>query len=105
MSGPVRPGLAVLLDDRPELVDGCRVGLLAHAASVDSALCHAADRLAARPSVTLARLFGPEHGVTGAVHTMRAWLQSLSKCSVQGTTLVAPIPRPRSSHIDATSRS
>ena len=50
MSVRVRPGLSVLLEERPELVDGCRVGLLAHAASVDLGLAHAADRLAARPA-------------------------------------------------------
>lgn len=41
---------------------GCRVGLLANAASVDGALVHAADRLATTPEVTLAALFSPQHG-------------------------------------------
>jgi uncharacterized protein YbbC (DUF1343 family) len=41
---------------------GCRVGLVANPASVAGALAHAADLVAAAPGVTLAALFGPQHG-------------------------------------------
>ena len=41
---------------------GQRVGLLSNPASVDGNLRHIADRIAERPDVTLAALFGPQHG-------------------------------------------
>ncbi|HBH01997.1 MAG TPA: DUF1343 domain-containing protein, partial [Candidatus Rokubacteria bacterium] len=40
--------------------------LLAHQASVDSRLTHAAALLADLPRVRLVRLFAPEHGLWGA---------------------------------------
>ena len=43
-------------------LDGARVGLVANPASVDHAFRHIADRVAAQPGVTLAALFGPQHG-------------------------------------------
>ncbi len=43
-------------------LDGARVGLVCNPASVDHAFRHVADRFADRPSVTLAALFGPQHG-------------------------------------------
>ena len=44
------------------LLDGHRVGLVCNPASVDRHLHHTADRLASRHDVTLAALFGPQHG-------------------------------------------
>ena len=41
---------------------GSRVGLVANPASVDHAFRHVADRIAEQPGVTLAALFGPQHG-------------------------------------------
>jgi uncharacterized protein YbbC (DUF1343 family) len=41
---------------------GSRVGLVANPASVDRRFLHAADLLAAAEGVTLAALFGPQHG-------------------------------------------
>jgi uncharacterized protein YbbC (DUF1343 family) len=43
-------------------LDGLRVGLVANPASVDINLRHTADRLLDAPGVTLAALFGPQHG-------------------------------------------
>ena len=55
-------GIDRLLDgDRP-LIAGRRVGVVCNPASVDSAFRHTADRLAADPDVTVAALFGPQHG-------------------------------------------
>jgi len=59
-------GLDQLLAEVPEGWRGARLGLLAHAASVDAHGVHAADRLAAHPDLRLLRLFGPEHGFFGA---------------------------------------
>ena len=43
-------------------LDGRRVGLVANPASVDGAFRHVVDTVAALPGVTLAALFGPQHG-------------------------------------------
>jgi uncharacterized protein YbbC (DUF1343 family) len=53
-------GLERLLGSRA--LDGKRVGLVCNPSSVDAALEHAADRLAAQPGTGLAALFGPQHG-------------------------------------------
>ena len=41
---------------------GRRVGLVSNPASVDGALRHIVDHIGAQPGVTLAALFGPQHG-------------------------------------------
>jgi uncharacterized protein YbbC (DUF1343 family) len=41
---------------------GRRVGVVANPASVDQQLVHVVDRLRAAPGVTLAAIFGPQHG-------------------------------------------
>jgi uncharacterized protein YbbC (DUF1343 family) len=62
----VLTGLDVLLADRLASLRGLRVGLLAHQASVDRRLEHAATLLRAARGVRLVRLFAPEHGLWGA---------------------------------------
>ena len=44
------------------LLDGARIGLVSNPASVDRAFRHVVDAVAALPGVTLAALFGPQHG-------------------------------------------
>ena len=44
---------------------GRRVALLAHPASVSTALVHSMDALACLPDVTLSAAFGPQHGLRG----------------------------------------
>lgn len=56
----VTPGVERLLAS--DVLAGRRVGLVSNPASVDNELRHVADRLAERPGVTLAALFGPQHG-------------------------------------------
>jgi uncharacterized protein YbbC (DUF1343 family) len=56
----VIPGLTRLLDSRR--LEGQRVGLVCNPASVDANLRHAADLVFRAPKVTLAALFGPQHG-------------------------------------------
>ncbi len=46
-------------------LDGRRVALLAHPASVTRDLTHALDALAALPGVKLSAAFGPQHGLRG----------------------------------------
>jgi uncharacterized protein YbbC (DUF1343 family) len=57
----VTTGLDKLLRDKL-LPQGTKVGLLAHAASVDSALTHAAQLLYEDTRIELVALFGPQHG-------------------------------------------
>lgn len=49
---------------------GKRVGLLAHAASVNGRLQHTIDIIRAHPSIRLVKLFGPEHGFWGTAQDM-----------------------------------
>lgn len=61
----VIPGLERLLADRPDLVAGRRVGLVASTSSVDRDLTSAVTRLHRHPDIHLVALFGPEHGLRG----------------------------------------
>ncbi|HKP14389.1 MAG TPA: DUF1343 domain-containing protein, partial [Blastocatellia bacterium] len=61
----VKTGLEVLLDSRLDLLDGQRVGLICHPASINSRYEHAADLFFDHPRVRLAALFGPQHGIRG----------------------------------------
>lgn len=74
MSAPrtttVASGLEVFLAERAPSLEGLRLGLIANAASVDSRLASAARRIAAEKALTLAALFGPEHGVSGGAQDM-----------------------------------
>ena len=55
-------GLDRLLE-RPEPVRGLRLGLVCNPSSITSELVHASVALRERKGVTLAALFGPEHGI------------------------------------------
>jgi len=58
----VTPGIDRLLTADRRLVDGRRVGLLCNPASLDGSFRHSADRLFDDPGITLAGIFGPQHG-------------------------------------------
>src|SRR5690606_33556572 len=60
LSSRVVPGITSLVASGR--LDGLRVGLVANPSSVDAGFTHAADLLAQAPRVTLAALFGPQHG-------------------------------------------
>jgi uncharacterized protein YbbC (DUF1343 family) len=62
----VRSGLDVLVAERAAFLRGRRIALVAHQASVDARLRHAAPLLAGMRGVTLAALWAPEHGLWGA---------------------------------------
>jgi uncharacterized protein YbbC (DUF1343 family) len=58
-------GLESLLDSHLRLLDGARVGLIVHPASINSRFEHAADLLFANERIKLTALFGPQHGIRG----------------------------------------
>lgn len=63
----VKPGVEVLLTEQLDLIKGKRVGLITNPTGVTSQLVSTIDALSAQPGVTLAALFGPEHGVRGDI--------------------------------------
>jgi uncharacterized protein YbbC (DUF1343 family) len=74
MSARVQTGLDRLSAREPELVSllrGARVGLLAHAASVDADL-RPSDELLRGVGAELGALFGPEHGFAGHAQDMKS---------------------------------
>jgi uncharacterized protein YbbC (DUF1343 family) len=69
----VETGLEVFTatgSDFAGLPRGARVGLLAHAASIDRRGRHAAERIARATPLRLRRLFAPEHGIEGEAQDM-----------------------------------
>jgi uncharacterized protein YbbC (DUF1343 family) len=58
-------GLDVLVAEGFQALQGKRIGLLAHPASVDSRLHHVADLLQAAPGIKVETIFGLEHGWLG----------------------------------------
>jgi len=58
----VTPGIERLLTDERSLVEGRKVGLLCNPASVDTRFRHSADVLFEDSGLTLAAIFGPQHG-------------------------------------------
>src|SRR5262249_4702533 len=62
----VRAGLEMLAGRLSTLVEGRRVGLLCHQASVTRDFRHAAQVIAAVRGAGLVALFAPEHGLAGA---------------------------------------
>src|SRR5687767_15962011 len=68
----VRTGLDVLVAQDFAPLRGLRVGLVTHPAAVDSELRHVIELLSAAPKVTLAAIFGPEHGLLGQAQDLIA---------------------------------
>ncbi len=68
----VRTGLDVWVAEGFRALKGKRVGAIVNPTSVDGRLLHLADLLEEADGVTLAALFGPEHGVRGEAQYMVA---------------------------------
>jgi len=62
---PVKLGVEVLFEKHADLIRGKHVGLITNPTGLDSHLDSIIDRFRAEPGVTLAALYGPEHGVRG----------------------------------------
>jgi len=60
-------GIDLLLEDQAlrKPLQGKRIALLAHPASVTADLTHSLDALARLPDITLSAAFGPQHGLRG----------------------------------------
>ncbi|MDR0306305.1 MAG: DUF1343 domain-containing protein [Chitinispirillales bacterium] len=58
-------GLDLLMLDFPEFLKGKRVGVVCHAASVNSSFRHIVDILTTSGHCTLSAVFGPQHGLFG----------------------------------------
>jgi len=84
----VRTGLDVLRDRDFDRLRGRRVGHVCHPASVDSRLRHSADLIAAS-GLTLAALFGPEHGFSGVAQDL-VGVGDSSDCTVRVHSLYGP---------------
>ncbi len=65
MADVMKSGLEVLFESRLNLLEGARVGLIVHPASVNSRFEHAADLFHHNERIELASLFGPQHGIRG----------------------------------------
>ncbi|MEI6788542.1 MAG: DUF1343 domain-containing protein [bacterium] len=65
-SAPVfKSGMEVLLEHHPDWLEDRRVGLVSHAAAVDTKGITSAEKLVHSKNVRLTALFGPEHGFAG----------------------------------------
>ncbi len=67
---PTLTGLDVLVAEDFRRLRGLRVGVICNPTSVDRDFVHLADHLASAEGVTLAALFGPEHGIRGTAQDM-----------------------------------
>jgi len=65
-SGPVRPGVEVLLSDSLSLVAGKRAGLITNHTGRDRQGTSTIDLLADHPEIELVALYSPEHGIRGS---------------------------------------
>ena len=65
MGNKFQPGIDVLCRDHADWIDGARVGLVCHPASVSADGTHSSALLQQRKNIRLTCLFGAEHGVLG----------------------------------------
>jgi uncharacterized protein YbbC (DUF1343 family) len=60
-----KTGLEVLLESKINLLEGLRIGLIVHPASINTRFEHAADLFFKNERINLRALFGPQHGYRG----------------------------------------
>jgi uncharacterized protein YbbC (DUF1343 family) len=96
----VKTGLDVWVEQGFSALKGKRVGAIVNPTSVDARFRHLADLLVASPGVTLAALFGPEHGIRGEAQYMVAVDEAKDRRtgvpvhSLYGHTFESLSPRP-----------
>ena len=69
-AAPVASGLDAWVADRFAALRGMKVGIIANPTTVDRRMRHLIDLLRFTPGVTLAALFGPEHGIRADAQDM-----------------------------------
>ncbi len=62
---PVKLGIEVLVEKRPDLLKGKKVGLITNRSGTDSLLNSSIDLIHGLPGVRLVALYAPEHGIRG----------------------------------------
>lgn len=98
---PVRTGLEVVQASGFASLRGKRVGVVVNPTSVDRSLGSLADLLAQAPGVTLAAIFGPEHGVAGAAAAGEHVAQAIdSRTAVPVHSLYGETRRPTASMLE-----
>ena len=91
MSGQVATGLDLCVGDGFAAFRGDRVGVIANPTSVDRSLRHVADHLRTARGVSLAALFGPEHGIRADAQDMIGVMSGLDpRTGVPVHTLYGP---------------
>jgi uncharacterized protein YbbC (DUF1343 family) len=96
----VKTGLDVWVAQGFSALKGRRVGAIVNPTSVDARFLHLADLLGQAPGVTLAALFGPEHGIRGEAQYMVAVGEAKDRKtgvpvhSLYGSTFESLSPRP-----------
>lgn len=81
MVGGTQSGLDVLASEGHSLLKGARVGLVTNHTGVDRCLRSGIDLLRERSDLTLAALFGPEHGIRGEAQAGEAVGSSVDRRS------------------------
>ncbi len=66
--GNIQLGIDVLVNDYPELLKGKQVGLITNQSGVNGKLESTIDVLNSLSGATVTALFGPEHGIRGALY-------------------------------------
>ena len=101
MTAPVLCGIDRWVQDGFAALRGQRVGLIVNPTSVDAQFRHLVDLVAAAAGVTLAALFGPEHGLRGEAQYMvavgdvpRDRKTGVPVYSLYGSTFESLSPRP-----------
>ena len=97
--GAVRLGIDVLVENDFDVLQGKRVGLITNHTGVDSHGRATADLLAETDSVTLVRLFGPEHGIRGALDQSMIEDGVDAKTGVPIVSLYGPRRKPDKEHL------
>ncbi len=97
--GEVRLGIDVLVENDFGVLQGKRVGLVTNHTGVDSHGRATADLLAEADNVMLVRLFGPEHGIRGALDQSMIEDGVDAKTGVPIVSLYGPRRKPEMEHL------
>lgn len=73
----VKLGIDILLSQRRDLIEGCRIGILANAASIGSGGKNAIVQLCSDKAWRVTAIFGPEHGVQTMAEDMEPVVTSM----------------------------